>query len=494
MGSRSDWETMRHTSKTLDALGIDYDVRVVSAHRTPDLLYEYAETAIERGLKVIIAGAGGAAHLPGMTAAKTRLPVIGVPVESKALSGRDGGDRPRRCRQRRAAGHVYPCDTRCRRRKRPRPLPQAADRARTRRPGPAGLSAAIRIGVVGGGQLGQMLGEAAAELGMTCTFVDPSECGEVIKRPFDDEEALAELAATCDVITYEFENVPVEALERLDASTPLYPPPAALARAQDRKLEKALFVELGIPVPAHRAVDSRDALAAAVDELGLPIAATTRRSGYDGKGQFVIREDGEIGRAWEALAPSPLIVEAWVPFDYEVSIIGARSTNGEVVTWPLSRNTHRDGILRVAKADAADGPLHAMASDYVGRLLEHLDYVGVLTLELFVAGDRLLANEFAPRVHNSGHWTIEGSETSQFANHLKAIAGEPLGSTGTIAWPGMVNLIGRIPDAARSLDDPRLFLHDYGKEPREGRKLGHITCVADSAEDREALLNRLDGL
>ena len=358
----------------------------------------------------------------------------------------------------------------------------------------------MHIGIVGGGQLGLMLGEAANELGMTCTFVDPSESppaarvGKVLRAAFDDPAALERLAADCDVITYEFENVPVDALEALDTATPLYPPPAALRAAQDRRVEKDQFVELGIPVPGYRVIDSADDLDAAVRDLGLPVVVKTRRFGYDGKGQFVIREAGQVAEAWETLGPVPLIAEAWVPFDYEVSIIGARTPTGDIVTWPLSRNLHRDGILRVARADAADGDLHARASDYVGRLLDHLDYVGVLTLELFVAGDELLANEFAPRVHNSGHWTIEGSATSQFTNHLLAIAGRPLGSTATIAWPGMVNLIGEFPDAARSLDDPRLYLHDYGKTPREGRKLGHITCVAATADEREALLDRLDKL
>ncbi len=358
----------------------------------------------------------------------------------------------------------------------------------------------MRIGVVGGGQLGQMLGEAAEDLGMTCLFVDPSEsppaasAGEVIRAAYDDLQALETLESSADVITYEFENVPVDALNRLAGSTPLYPPPAALEKAQDRKLEKALFVELGIPVPDHRAVGSPEALDAAVAALGLPLVLKTRRFGYDGKGQAVIREPADVEAAWRTLSPAPLIAEAWVPFDYEVSIIGARNTKGEIVTWPLSRNAHREGILRVAAADAADGPMHELASDYVGRLLEHLDYVGVLTLELFVAGESLLANEFAPRVHNSGHWTIEGSETSQFANHLRAITGQPLGPTATIAWPGMVNLIGSIPDAARELDDDRLYLHDYGKTPREGRKLGHITCVAESAEERQRLLVQMDRL
>jgi len=359
---------------------------------------------------------------------------------------------------------------------------------------------AVRIGIVGAGQLGLMLGEAAAELGMSCLFVDPSESppaarvGRVNRAAFDDASALEDLSRASDVVTYEFENVPVEALEKLGDATPLYPPPAALATAQDRKFEKSLFVELDIPVPAHRAVDSRADLESAVGDLGLPAVVKTRRFGYDGKGQFVIREHADIGPAWDALEPAPLIVEAWVPFDYEVSIIGARNTGGQIVTWPLSRNTHRDGILRIAVADAAEGPLHALASDYIGRLLAHLDYVGVLTLELFVAGDTLFANEMAPRVHNSGHWTIEGSETSQFANHLKAITGQPLGPTATVACPGMVNLISRIPDAVRLLDDDRLYFHDYGKAPRDGRKLGHVTCVAENPEIRKTLIDRLDGM
>ena len=356
----------------------------------------------------------------------------------------------------------------------------------------------MRIGIVGGGQLGLMLGEAAAELGMTCTFVDPSDAppaasaGAVIKAAFDDAAALEKLAAENDVITYEFENVPVDALEALDTTTPLYPPPAALRSAQDRRVEKDQFVELGIPVPGYHVIDSRDDLDDAVDELGLPLVIKTRRFGYDGKGQFVIREAGDVTEAWETLGSAPLIAEAWVPFDYEVSIIGARTPGGDIVTWPLSRNLHRGGILRVAQSDAADGDLYERASDYVGRLLDHLDYVGVLTLELFVVGDELLANEFAPRVHNSGHWTIEGSETSQFANHILAITGRPLESTATVDWPGMVNIIGEFPDGMRSLDDSRLYLHDYGKAPREGRKLAHVTCVAESAEERQNLLNRLD--
>ena len=356
----------------------------------------------------------------------------------------------------------------------------------------------MRIGIVGGGQLGLMLGEAARELGMHCTFVDPGDSpparpiGEHIRAPFDDQAALQALASKSDVITYEFENVPVDALAALDDPTPLYPPPLALQTAQDRLHEKDQFVALDIPVADYRTIDCLADLEAAAAALSLPLVLKTRRFGYDGKGQFVVRTPADIPVAWNELGSQPLIAEAWVPFDYEVSIIGARNTNGDIVTWPLSRNVHREGILRVAEASDGHGDLHSRASAYVHRLLSHLDYVGVLTLELFVAGDQLLANEFAPRVHNSGHWTIEGSETSQFTNHVLAITGRPLESTTTISYPGMVNLIGEIPEAARSLDDSRLYLHDYGKAPREGRKLGHITCVAQSEQDREELLSRLD--
>ncbi len=358
----------------------------------------------------------------------------------------------------------------------------------------------MRIGIIGAGQLGLMLGEAAEALGMECVFVDPSETppatstGRVIQAPFDNEAALAELGQSCDVITYEFENVPVEALEHIPGDTPLYPPPAALGVAQDRKNEKALFAELGIPVPANRSVDTLEELEAAIDELGMPAVVKTRRFGYDGKGQVVIREAADVQRAFDTLSPQPLIVEAFVPYDFEVSIIGARSPSGETTTWPLSRNEHRDGILRTARGPVDDDALYAMARDYMGRLLDHLDYVGVLTLELFVADGKLLANEIAPRVHNSGHWTIEGAETSQFANHLLAITAQPLGATALRGSPGMVNIIGDFPAAARDLDDERLFLHDYGKSPRPGRKLGHITVVAASEKERDELLTTLDKL
>jgi len=355
----------------------------------------------------------------------------------------------------------------------------------------------MRIGVIGAGQLGQMLGDAAKVLGFECRFIDPSESppaarsGDVIQKPFDDPEALAGLAADCDVVTYEFENVPVAALRAIASTVPVYPPPAALAIAQDRLHEKRLFDELDIPLPGYRAIDSLHDLQLAASDLGLPIVVKTRRFGYDGKGQTVIRDLQQVNEAWDELGGQPLIAEAWVAFDYEVSVIGVRSTLGDVAIWPLTQNEHVDGILCRSRAPLDHPGLFEHASAYMQRMLAHLDYVGVLVLELFVVNDGLLANEFAPRVHNSGHWTIEGAATSQFTNHLLAITGQTPGSTACPAHVGMVNLIGKIPDTAGKSGDSRINLHDYGKTPRPGRKLGHITIVAEAAAERDELLRQV---
>lgn len=349
----------------------------------------------------------------------------------------------------------------------------------------------MRIGIIGAGQLGQMLGFAAAELDSECRFVDPSDAppasqaGTVVQSAFDDAEVLAALARDCDVVTYEFENVPVDALLPLLDRVPVYPPPEALRHAQDRLAEKRLFDSLDIPLPAWRKIDAEDDLRGAAADIGLPLVVKTRRFGYDGKGQAIVRSEADIDSTWQALSGSPLIAEAWVDFDYEVSAIGARNPQGETVTYPLTRNDHAGGILRESRAPAEAPGLGKTAERYMHALLGHLDYVGVLALELFVCGDRLLANEFAPRVHNSGHWTIEGAETSQFANHILAISGQPLGSAACRDHAGMINLIGTIPDAARELPWDNCWLHDYGKDARPGRKLGHITVVADSAAARD---------
>jgi 5-(carboxyamino)imidazole ribonucleotide synthase len=347
---------------------------------------------------------------------------------------------------------------------------------------------------MGAGQLGQMLGIAASRLGVSVTFLDPAtdppaaSTGAVICRPFDSEEGLARLAAVSDVVTFEFENVPVAAALAVAEQVPVFPPPSALRYAQDRWLEKQLFDSLRIPVPRYARVDSEADLAKAADGLQFPFVVKSRTMGYDGKGQFVVREAAGLDSAWRALGPAPLIAEQWIDFDYEVSLIGARRASGAITSYDLTENCHRDGILKISRAPSRNTAMRDAARAYTVSLLERLDYVGVLALEMFVVGEKLLANEFAPRVHNSGHWTIEGAMTSQFENHLRAVFDMPFGDPSTRGFAGMLNLIGNMPDR---LSLPRhfpWFLHDYGKPPRPGRKLGHLTVLAD---DRPTLDRRL---
>jgi 5-(carboxyamino)imidazole ribonucleotide synthase len=354
-----------------------------------------------------------------------------------------------------------------------------------------------RIGIIGAGQLGQMLGYAANGMGIECVFLDPSDnppaasTGPVLKFAFDDAEGLAELVARTDLITYEFENVPVEAILQIVDTTNVYPPPQALRHAQDRLVEKNLFRTLGIPVANFKAVDSEDDLRAAGTEIGFPIVLKTRRLGYDGKGQTIVSSDTEIASAFAALGGEDLIAEQMVPFDCEVSAIGVRNPRGEFACYPLSENRHEGGILRLSTAPAGSAALNQRAQSYLLNLLEHLDYVGVLALELFVVDGELLANEFAPRVHNSGHWTIEGAQTSQFANHLRAILDMSPGSTEMRGYAAMVNLIGEIPAGVAEIGLPGCQLHNYGKAPRPGRKLGHISVVAEDEDARSTILDQL---
>lgn len=357
------------------------------------------------------------------------------------------------------------------------------------------------IGVIGAGQLGQMLGFAGQPLGLKFVFLDPADnppaaaVGTVLRFPFDSEEGLTKLAAMSDLITYEFENVPVSALDKITADTPVYPPAKALEHAQDRLAEKQLFTSIDIPIPGFRTIDSVDDLQRAAAEIGLPIVLKTRRLGYDGKGQRIIRKRSDFAEAVTGLGGTDLIAEQCVPFDREVSVIGSRNVRGEICIYPLAENEHRNGILRVSRAPAEGSGLDVIAQRYLTDLLNRLDYVGTLALELFVVGEQLLANEFAPRVHNSGHWTIEGAMTSQFENHLRAILDMPLGDPGMRGKAGMINLIGTMPDglpgAMNGTANCTKHLHDYGKTPRPGRKLGHITVVANTIAERESALSKI---
>jgi 5-(carboxyamino)imidazole ribonucleotide synthase len=355
----------------------------------------------------------------------------------------------------------------------------------------------MKIGVIGAGQLGQMLALAGHPLALEFLFLDSSadspgaRVSPIITGPFDDPASLRRLAAATDLVTYEFENVPVSALEKVSKTRSCLPPVEALRVSQDRLLEKELFLRLGIPTPPFRAVDSLADLHSAVAAIGLPCVLKTRRLGYDGRGQHYLRRAGDVEQAWAALGGVPLILEGYVDFDREVSIIGARSTKGETRCYPLADNQHRGGILRVTRAPHRNTRLQRAAERHLRRVLDHFGYSGVLTIEFFVQGGRLVANEMAPRVHNSGHWTIEGAVTSQFENHLRAILGLPLGDTSATGHAAMVNYIGTMPDRERVLAIPGVHHHDYGKAPRPGRKLGHGTVVAGSVAARDRLVKRL---
>lgn len=355
----------------------------------------------------------------------------------------------------------------------------------------------MKIGIIGAGQLGRMLALAGYPLGMRFVFVDRSkdapggQVGEIIEGAFDDPDALARLAEACDVVTFDVENVPETAVRPLADRVPFLPPVEALATGQDRLAEKRVFGALHIPSPRFMPVATREALEIAVAQLGLPSVLKTRRLGYDGRGQRFLRRPEDLDEAWEALGGVPMILEAYVPFDTEVSIIGVRSPGGEVGFYSLAENVHDEGILSHTRAPFENAGLQSEAERCIRRLMEHLDYAGVLTIEFFVHEGHLLANEMAPRVHNSGHWTIEGAVTSQFENHIRAILDLPLGETSCTGHSGMVNLLGDLPPLKEILEIPGTHLHLYGKEPRPRRKLGHCTVVAESADDRDAALSRL---
>jgi 5-(carboxyamino)imidazole ribonucleotide synthase len=346
----------------------------------------------------------------------------------------------------------------------------------------------MRIGIVGGGQLARMLALAGYPLGLRFLVLDPApdacagQVAELLQGAYDDQEKLAQLADRVDLVTFDFENVPAVAARFLEQQVLVYPPPLALETAQDRLSEKTLFQELGVPTPPFAAVNSLEALHTAVQQVGLPAVLKTRCLGYDGKGQWLLREPGAIEPAWQALGGVPLLLEGFVPFQREVSLLALRGRQGETAFYPLVENRHQDGILYLSLAPYQDAVLEQQAQAYAGRVLERLGYAGLLAIEFFVLDGQLLANEMAPRVHNSGHWTIEGAETSQFENHLRALLRLPLGSTTARGGSAMLNLIGELPDYNALLAVPGVHVHIYGKAPQPGRKLGHATLRVDAPE------------
>jgi 5-(carboxyamino)imidazole ribonucleotide synthase len=359
----------------------------------------------------------------------------------------------------------------------------------------------MKIGVLGGGQLGRMMALAGVPLGLEFCFLDPSShapaarLGEHICADYNDVAALQLFAKDLDAVTYEFENVPAETAQFLEERAPLHPPQSALQTAQDRIVEKTFLKELGVPTPPFRAASTREELDSAIEEIGAPAVLKTRRFGYDGKGQFVLRDARDAEKAWRELGGVPLILEGFVEFSRELSLICVRAQNGETAFYPLVENEHENGILRESIAPAPNSEeLQILAEKHAARVLAALNYVGVLTIEFFQCGDELIANEMAPRVHNSGHWTIEGAACSQFENHLRAVCGLPLGATKTRGACAMLNILGELPDTSRVLAIPGAHLHLYDKAPQPGRKIGHITVCEEDENALHAKLKTLRAL
>lgn len=346
------------------------------------------------------------------------------------------------------------------------------------------------IGVLGAGQLGQMLALAGRRLGCDLRFLAPhadapaGQFAELIVADYENEDALAHFVEGLDVATYEFESIPASAVRYVAERVATYPPPAALEAAQDRASEKECFERLRIPTAPFAVVESMRDIREALERIGLPAVLKSRRLGYDGKGQAVIRTRDEIGTAWVKTGGVPSIVEGFVKFTRELSLIAVRSRTGEKAFYPLVENHHSEGILRfsLAPAPSISPEIQSAAEDYANRIMDDLSYVGVLAIELFETSNGLVANEMAPRVHNTGHWTIEGADTSQFENHLRAILGLPLGSTDMSGAAGMINVIGTEPNVQRLRQVDNVHVHMYGKSPAPRRKLGHITVIADDLE------------
>ncbi len=355
----------------------------------------------------------------------------------------------------------------------------------------------MNIGILGSGQLARMLSIAAQTLGINTICFSPisqdsaTQLSQTIHGDYHDQDKLKQLIKQVELITYENENIPTATAKLCLQQSQLYPSYEALKVSQDRLLEKNLFSQLNIPTVKYIAVGTDQELAQAVDEIGTPALLKTRRFGYDGKGQIPINHLQDLEKVRGLNHGEDLILEKYIHFDHELSIIAVRSVDGQIKFYPLSLNYHQNQILRLSIAPFEHPQLQQQAQQYATALLEHLDYVGVLAIEFFLSGDTLIANEFAPRVHNSGHWTLNGAHYSQFENHIRAISKLPIGSTDSIGYNAMINCISSMPDRNEILKVPCTHYHDYQKQVRPGRKLGHINLHVDNKEDFYDLLQQL---
>lgn len=357
----------------------------------------------------------------------------------------------------------------------------------------------MKIGVIGGGQLGRMMAQAGTRLGYQFMFLDPSEdpcaadLGEHLRADFDDPHALRQLSEQCDVVTFEFENVPEEAIALLESKARVFPSALALGTARDRLNEKTLFSKLNIETAPFLNIESQADIDAALATLSVPFILKTRTLGYDGKGQLRVKQPSDAKNAFELMGSVPLIAEGFVQFDHEVSQVATRSQSGEMAFYPLANNVHVEGILDIS-TPVTDHPLTAAAQTATQQVAEALGYVGTLAIEFFVMGDHLIANEMAPRVHNSGHWSMDATPCSQFENHIRAISDLPLGATEATQACVMLNAIGQMPPLVELAKVSGLHIHDYRKAPRSGRKVGHINLTASNPSDLEARLTSIQSL
>ncbi len=355
----------------------------------------------------------------------------------------------------------------------------------------------MRLGIVGAGQLGRMMAQAALPLGIKTTLLDPAtdacggDAGNLICAAYDEPTAMAQLADVSDALTFEFENVTPESVDFLAKNKPAYPPASALATARDRWNEKSLFASLDIRTARLALVDDQASLEAGLSSVGFPAILKTRTMGYDGKGQKILKSKSDVADTFKELGAVPMLLEGFVDFDFEVSCIGVRTLTGECLFYPLVRNEHIQGILY--KSTPLDNASLQKKAELASKaVMDSLEYVGVMAFEFFVQGDDLIANEIAPRVHNSGHWTIEGSCTSQFENHVRAVLNLPLGNTESVTSVVMLNVIGKLPNAVQLLSIPGVHWHNYGKAERVGRKIGHITVTANSSAELAERVGRVE--